>query len=87
MIGRACIVLGAGRKAVDENIDPAVGISGIVKTGNRVNKGDPLLLIHSNSTKKTDEAKSLLDKAFSISTETPEPTVLITSTIKPNEDK
>ncbi len=87
MIGRACIVLGAGRKNVDENIDPAVGISGIVKTGDNVSKGDPLLLIHSNNARKTEEAKSFLDKAFSISTETPEPTVLIISTIKPNEDK
>lgn len=71
MIGKACIVLGAGRRKTSDSIDPAVGVSGIVKTGEPLKKGEPLLTIHSNDRGKMQEAQTLLDKAFIISTECP----------------
>jgi len=82
MIGRACIILGAGRKVVTDPIDPAVGVSEIIKPGTEVQKGSTLIKIHSNDKEKTEEARSLLDKAFTISPDRPEPTILITETVK-----
>lgn len=66
LIGRACIVLGAGRRTVDDRIDHSAGITGIVKIGNRIHKGQSLLVIHSNDRKRLAEAKALLGKAIII---------------------
>lgn len=68
-IGRACILLGAGRSSVDDKIDPAAGVSNILKIGQSVKKGTTLLTIHANDSSKEQEARTLLDKAFKISAE------------------
>jgi len=66
-IGRACIVLGAGRKKTEDPVDFAVGISDLVKIGDKVTKGDPLLMIHANDKRKLVEAETLLAQAFRFS--------------------
>lgn len=66
-IGRACIVLGAGRKKTEDPVDFAVGVSHLVKIGESIEKGAPLLMIHANDRDKLTEAKKLLDTAFSFS--------------------
>jgi pyrimidine-nucleoside phosphorylase len=81
LIGRACIVLGAGRTSVDETVDHAAGITGIVKIGERADKGHPLLTMHANSRERIDEAVLLLEKAFEVSDENPECPPLIIETI------
>ena len=48
-IGAAAVQLGAGRHRTTDPINPAVGFSGIRKTGERVVKGEPLLWIHAAS--------------------------------------
>ena len=48
-IGMAAVQLGAGRQKADDVINPAVGFSGIRKTGERISKGEPLLWIHAAS--------------------------------------
>jgi pyrimidine-nucleoside phosphorylase len=48
-IGTAAVQLGAGRHRTTDPINPAVGFSGIRKTGERVVKGEPLLWIHAAS--------------------------------------
>src|SRR6476659_1656810 len=48
-IGRASLLLGGGRKTADDEIDFAVGLSGIRKIGEQVEKGEPLLHIHARS--------------------------------------
>jgi pyrimidine-nucleoside phosphorylase len=63
-IGRACIVLGAGRKKTEDPVDFAVGISDLVKIGDHVKKGQPLLMIHANDKHKMKDAEKLLDTAF-----------------------
>jgi pyrimidine-nucleoside phosphorylase/thymidine phosphorylase len=45
-IGLASVALGAGRARVDDRIDPAVGIVLHRKTGDRVERGDPLCTLH-----------------------------------------
>lgn len=77
-VGRACIVLGAGRKRTEDPVDFAVGISDLVKIGDRVDKGAPLLTIHANDKNKLAEATKLLSQAFrfSASPVSPSPAIL-----------
>jgi len=67
-IGRACIVLGAGRKRTEDQVDFAVGVSNLAKIGDKVEKGQPLLTIHANDKKKLEEAEVLLNRAFQLTT-------------------
>lgn len=79
-IGKACIVLGAGRREVEDTVDHAVGVSGIAKIGFEVKKGDTLLTLHANCTERAGEAESMLADAFDISTDKPpEPELIVTS--------
>ncbi len=55
-IGGAAVQLGAGRHKTTDTINPAVGFSGILKTGERVMKGEPLLWIHAASGSSADAA-------------------------------
>ena len=63
-IGRACQLLGAGRAKTDDAVDPAVGVSGLVKVGARVNQGDPLVVAHANDERRLNAALPLLREAF-----------------------
>ncbi len=66
-VGRACIVLGAGRKKTEDPVDFAVGVSGLVKIGEKVAAGGPLLRLHANDAARLAEAKNLLASAFTFS--------------------
>ena len=66
-IGRACIVLGAGRKKTEDAVDMAVGVSRIAKIGQKIRTGEPMLMIHANDESKLNEASALLASAFTIS--------------------
>ncbi len=68
-IGRACLMMGAGRKRTDDGIDYAVGVSDLAKVGDRVESGQPLLVIHANDALKLEEAERLVEQAFTFSDE------------------
>lgn len=76
-IGKACVVLGAGRTRTDEAVDFAVGISGIRKVGEPVRKGEPLLIIHANDEKRLEQARELLSEAYRIEKTRPKTPKLI----------
>lgn len=76
-IGKACVVLGAGRTRTDQAVDHAVGVSDIRHIGESVRKGDPLLIIHANDKGKIAEAQALLAGAFKVSKTKPKPPKLI----------
>ncbi len=82
-IGKACVILGAGRSKTDDKIDFAVGISGIPKTGDYAEEKQPLLTIHANDEKRLDEAMKLVEEAFSFSEEPVTPPKFIKETILP----
>jgi thymidine phosphorylase len=46
-IGRLCVELGAGRSKAGDAVDFAVGVECLRKQGERVAKGEPVLLLHS----------------------------------------
>ena len=65
-IGRACAVLGAGRRKTTDSVDFAVGISGLGKIGESVQAGEPLLLLHANSEASLESAIAELAAAFDL---------------------
>ena len=69
LIGKACIVLGAGRVKTTDAVDHAVGIAGIAKIGAHVEHGQPLAVLHANDKIKLTEARALLQAAFRINKE------------------
>lgn len=81
LIGKACVVLGAGRSRVGDSIDHAVGITGIIKIGDHVEKGQPLLTVHANDQARLDQAISFLEGAFKFSPERQSPPPLIVDTM------
>ena len=70
-IGKACVMLGAGRSKTDDAVDLAVGVSGIRKIGEPIKKGEPLLVIHANDEEKLAQAKELLRTAYTITKSRP----------------
>lgn len=48
-VALAALKLGAGRARAEDAVDPAVGITGLVKVGESVEQGQPLVVIHANS--------------------------------------
>lgn len=76
-IGRACLLLGAGRAKTTDSIDHAVGISGLKKIGEYIEKGEPLCTIHSNGREAEPQLLQLLESAFGISKEPTKPKELI----------
>jgi pyrimidine-nucleoside phosphorylase len=65
-IGRVSLLLGGGRQTADDAIDFAVGLSGIKKIGERVEKGEPLLTIHARAEQALGIVQPLLEKSVEI---------------------
>lgn len=80
-IGIAGMKLGAGRITKEDVIDPAVGIMIHKKTGDWVDKGETLAMIHANDENIVDEAKKLLLETIVIDDIKPKVTPLIYGTV------
>ena len=65
-IGRVSLLLGGGRQTADDTIDFAVGLSGIKKVGERVEKGEPLLSVHARTDQALRLVQPLLEKAVEV---------------------
>jgi pyrimidine-nucleoside phosphorylase len=76
-IGRASLLLGAGRTKITDTIDPAVGFSQLKKIGEPVEAGEPLCVIHSNGHEDTEQLAAMLNSAFKITDDPVEPKELI----------
>lgn len=63
-IGRACLLLGAGRARTTDTIDHAAGLSNLVKVGEHVAAGVPLVRIHAASKERVEAALVLVGQAF-----------------------
>lgn len=58
-VGLAATGLGAGRRTVDETVDPAVGIEIVAPIGTAVGEGDVVALVHARG---KDEAEGALER-------------------------
>ena len=65
-VALAALRLGAGRARAEDKIDPAVGVSGLVKMGERVTTGAPLCVIHASDESALTKAQAMLTKAIVI---------------------
>jgi pyrimidine-nucleoside phosphorylase len=65
-LGRASMILGAGRARLGERIDPSVGLTIEAKIGDPVTPSAALAVLHFNQTTRADEAESLVKQAYSI---------------------
>ena len=66
LIGRASVLLGAGRRKADDPIDFAVGFSGMKKVGEHVDLEEPLFVIHARNERSIVNITPLLEKAVEI---------------------
>ncbi len=63
-VGLAAMSLGAGRRRVEDRIDPAAGILLRKKLGDRVEKGEPLLELRHAEATPLEEARAFLSRAY-----------------------
>jgi pyrimidine-nucleoside phosphorylase len=70
-VGRATVLLGAGRDRVEDRVDPAVGAMVLVRRGDKVKAGDPLIELLYRDASRLAAAKGLLADACPIRDEEP----------------
>ena len=86
-VGTAAARLGAGRERKEDTIDPGVGITVLAKPGDRVEPGMPLAQIVYREETRWQSVRSLLEGAWSIGDQPPEPLPLIGEKIRSTEMK
>lgn len=59
-VALAALRLGAGRARAEDTVDPAVGVTGLVKVGETVEAGQPLAIVHANDDDSWAAAEVLL---------------------------
>jgi thymidine phosphorylase len=82
LVGRASVVLGAGRDRVADPVDPAVGIMVVAKPGDVVRAGAPVLELHFRDRGRLDAAMRLTSQAITIGDEPPAPGRLIVGEVR-----
>ena len=63
-VGIAVIELGGGRRAVEDRIDPAVGLTGLAGIGAEVGPDRPLAIIHARNEDGLARAAARLERAY-----------------------
>jgi pyrimidine-nucleoside phosphorylase len=65
-LGRASVFLGGGRRKADDEIDFAVGLSGIKKIGEKVEAHEPMLFVHARTDQALASVLPLIESAVRI---------------------
>jgi thymidine phosphorylase len=76
-IGVAAVELGAGRRKIDDAVDPAVGIRLLVRRGDAVRSGQPVAEIHARSEEAAERAIARLRGAYEFGEAPPEDLPLV----------
>jgi pyrimidine-nucleoside phosphorylase len=77
LVGRAAQAAGAGRRTVDDAVDPAAGVVLAHKVGDQVDAGEPLAAVFSRDPARRRAASAVLEEAFGVEEEAPPPRPLI----------
>ncbi len=80
-VALAAVRLGAGRSRTEDVIDPAVGIAGLAKVGERVAAGQSLAEVHANDSAALADARALLAGAFTLADSPVSPPPLVAEVI------
>ncbi len=81
-IGQAAALLGAGRDAMERPIDPAVGVILERKVGEKVSAGTRLCTLYYTDETHLEEAVELVEEAFHIAADPPDPRQLVLEVIQ-----
>lgn len=65
-LGLAVVALGGGRAIESDPVDPAVGLSGVARLGARVQKGQPLAVVHAARPAQADAAVAAVRAAITL---------------------
>ncbi len=84
LVGRASMLLGAGREKAGDTVDLTAGITLRRKPGDRVTAGEPLLDLHYNDDRGLAGARQLLAQAIVIGTAPPASPLVIDHITSPN---
>lgn len=84
LIGRASVLLGAGREIKGSPVDYSAGIYLHKKTGMEVKKGEPLAVLYTDKENVISDAEALLNKCFIYSKTMPQTRPLILAYIDSN---
>ena len=80
-VGRVSVTLGAGREIVDAPVNHSAGIVLRYKTGDYVQKGDPVAFLHTNDPDTLAQAEKAYLAALHFSEAKPEPAPLIYASV------
>lgn len=83
-LGKASMILGAGRERKEDPIDYSAGIVLKKKVGDKVKKGEVLAVLYSSKSEKFVEAESILKDSILISEKFPEVQKLIKARVTEN---
>ena len=67
LVGRAAVLLGAGRDRAGDPVDHAAGVRVVARVGSAVRAGEPVLELHANPGARLDEARASAAQAIAIS--------------------
>ncbi|MBQ7595401.1 MAG: thymidine phosphorylase [Clostridia bacterium] len=81
-IGKASVLLGAGRERKEDNIDHSAGIILLKKTGDLVHKEDIIAYLHTNSKSAVEQAEKTFSESLAFSSAKPEKRDIIIKTIR-----
>ena len=66
-LGLAVVDLGGGRKIESDEVNPAVGLSEVVRLGTKVSSGQTLAVVHASRSDLADQAASAVQAAMTLS--------------------
>jgi thymidine phosphorylase len=69
--------LGAGRARKEDDVSPVAGVVCLVKPGEQVRAGEPVLELHTDDESRVARARAALEGAFEIGDEAPAPQPLV----------
>ncbi|MBM4358370.1 MAG: thymidine phosphorylase [Deltaproteobacteria bacterium] len=81
-LGLTAVDMGAGRKRVEQAVDPAVGIELVAKTGDAVAAGAPLCYLHVHEEAAAAQWSQRIQGAFSLGDLAPPPRPLVIDAIR-----
>ena len=65
-LGLAVVQLGGGREVESDHVNPAVGLSEVVRLGAKIGKGQPLAVVHAARSDQADRAAAAVVAAITL---------------------
>lgn len=84
-VGQAAQIAGAGRQRIDDTVDPAAGVLLERAVGDQVEAGDALAAVFSRDPARRAQASEVLDRAFTVGDERPQPGRLVLGRMEAEE--